>query len=858
MYYCILLDKAIFHFDNTLFMKKYILLSFLVLTFSLSRAQTITMDSFAGSYCVGQSFYVYIQTTGTFPNGNYFIAEISDNFGNFYGIYLTGTIYGSPDSILVTIPTQYGLSGGGYRIRVRNDGGGGTFYSNTNGYDLTIYTLPPAATLAVSGNGCAGVDSLTALGATGGTLFGWSLNGNSVSSTADSSYIPQAPGSYTVSYVSSVATGSCVSPASNAVTINPTATAVTIAISGSVCYGLANTYTANSTNGGSNPTYQWYEGTTAVGSDTAAYTNSNAHSTDSIRVVMTSNAVCASGTQTSATVPAAVYVVPSAPLLSASGHGCLGTDSLAIAATVPVGVTWYYGGVAIDSSLEAYTVAGGNGHGNAADQFIYPYDAFVDGTGNIYVSDLATQRVKKFPAGSTSLTNGVTVAQNGIGVPLSVWVDGSGNLYVGDPGLGFVLKYPAGSDSTTAGIIVAGDPWAGTYNGPNQLNAPVSIYIDGTGNLYVGDDGNDRVQKFPPGSDSLTNAVTVAKNGIGSVNAIYLDHSGNVYVADYTNNCVWKFPAGADSTTAGTIVAHHMLNYPSSVYVDGSGNVYVADQRNNRIQMFPAGSDSSTVGVTVAGGLTGGSGINQLSNPSSVYIYGGDLYITDANNARVQKWVPGAPVTTYLPSAAGSYTATYLSVNGCPSPLSDTVLISAPPVVSLSWNLLVLADFLQVEFGQGQGITWCWDNNPIIPMAGGFPFGGTYSGIGISNDTLKYSNADSSHFEEMVSYTYTDSIGCSAVAIDSFPAEECLLGIKPIPGEATISLYPNPNNGSFVLQSSDAVGQEYIITDMLGRVVDEATITSGDQNINLGNISAGSYMLSIKGNNSKAVRFSVE
>ena len=837
-------------------MKRFILLTILALTFSLSRAQTITMDSFAGNYCVGQSFYVYIQTTGTFPNGNYFIAEISDNFGNFYGIYITGTIYGSPDSILVTIPTQYGLTGGGYRIRVRNDGGGGTFYSNNNGSDITIYTLPPAATLTVSGNSCAGVDSLTALGATGATLFGWSLNGSTVSSGTDSSYTPQTPGSYTVTYVSSAATGSCVSPASNAVTVNASTTAVTISTNGSVCYGLANTYTANATNGGSNPSYQWFEGTTAVGSDTAVYINSNAHSTDSIRVVMTSNATCAAGRQTSFTIPAAVYAVPAVPVLSASGHGCLGTDSLAIAATVPVGVTWYYGGAAIDSSLEAYTVAGGNGRGNAPNQFALPYDAFVDGSGNIYVSDLITEKVKKFPANSTSHTSGVTIAQNGIGVPLSIWVDGSGNLYVGDPGIGLVKKYPAGSDSATAGIIVAGDPWANTYNGANQLNAPVSIYIDGTGDLYVGDDGNDRVQKFPPGSDSTTNAVTVAKNGIGSINAIFLDHSGNVYLADYHNNCVWKFPAGSDSTTAGTIVAHHLLNYPTGLYVDASGNVYVADQNNNRIQMFPAGSDSSTVGVTVAGGLTGGNGINQLSYPTSIYIHGGDLYITDAGNARVQKWVPGAPYTSYVPSASGSYTASYLTVNGCPSPLSNSVVINTPPVVTMDLNLLVTETYLQVQ--SGQTITWCWNYTPIIPLAYCYPFGGNYSGIDISNDTLRHSNTDSSYFEEIISYTYTDTNGCSTVAIDSFVARECPSGINTIPGEATISLYPNPNNGSFVLQSSDAVGKEYIITDMLGRVVVESTITSGDQNITLQNISAGSYMLSIKGNNSKAVRFSVE
>ena len=92
--------------------------------------------------------------------------------------------------------------------------------------------------------------------------------------------------------------------------------------------------------------------------------------------------------------------------------------------------------------------------------------------------------------------------------------------------------------------------------------------MDATGNLYVADLGNNRVQKFPPGSTSATNGVTVAGgNGSGSA-------------------------------------ANREPDYPYGVSLDASGNLYVADAGNYHVQKFPPGSTSATNGVT-APGVTG-------------------------------------------------------------------------------------------------------------------------------------------------------------------------------------------------------------------------------------------------------------
>ena len=79
---------------------------------------------------------------------------------------------------------------------------------------------------------------------------------------------------------------------------------------------------------------------------------------------------------------------------------------------------------------------------------------------------------------------------------------------------------------------------------------PVAVYVDGSGNVYVADYDNNRIQKWTPGA---TNGITVAGgNGAGS---------------------------GADQ-----------LNLPNSVYVDGSGNVYVTDEQNHRVQKWAPGA----------------------------------------------------------------------------------------------------------------------------------------------------------------------------------------------------------------------------------------------------------------------------
>jgi len=80
-------------------------------------------------------------------------------------------------------------------------------------------------------------------------------------------------------------------------------------------------------------------------------------------------------------------------------------------------------------------------------------------------------------------------------------------------------------------------------------------------------------------------------------------------------------------------------------------------------------------------------------------------------------------------------------------------------------------------------------------------------------------------------------------------------GINRINPSDIIHLYPNPNKGTFTLQTSNSINSKYTITDMLGHVITEQTITTDRQAINMTGLGAGVYVLTVKG--MQPLRFTV-
>ena len=175
---------------------------------------------------------------------------------------------------------------------------------------------------------------------------------------------------------------------------------------------------------------------------------------------------------------------------------------------------------------------------------------------------------------------------------MGVYVDATENIYVADGGNNRVQKWVSGASQ---GITVAGGNGAGS--GANQFDGCSGVYVDTYSNIYVTDNGNNRIQKWIVGA--LQGITVIGGNGRGAGDSqlnypfggVHIDGSGNVYVADTDNHRIQKWASGATQgiTIAGgngSSSANNQLSFPVGIYVSASGNIYVTDNGNNRIQKF--------------------------------------------------------------------------------------------------------------------------------------------------------------------------------------------------------------------------------------------------------------------------------
>jgi gliding motility-associated-like protein len=399
-----------------------------------------------------------------------------------------------------------------------------------------------------------------------------------------------------------------------------------------------------------------------------------------------------------------------------TNHFCNGEDTLTVSSSDTLSqIQWFSGttfdtvvnAVVIPSVLDVRVVAGGNGTGNALNQFNNPYSIFLDKAGNVFVADQNNNRILKFLPGSNSSTNGIVVAggtsgANGgsgpaqLNTPMSVFVDDAGYIYVADFANGRIQKFPPNSGYSTPGVTVA------KYG----MDGPSYVSMDASGNLFVADEAEQDILKYPPNSTPLSVPDTLG-TGLGYVISLFVNINGDLYAALADYYCVIKYPAGSSSAVLvaggnGFGNGPNQLSAPTSCYVDAAGYLYVMDGVTCRVLKFPPNSDKNSVGTTVAGGNgnRAGSFLNSLNDPTSVFLDSeGNIYVSDDGNNRIVEYYKDGPTTTFIdsvytiadpgPPQPGTYYAVVTNNNGCTDTTNViTILPTHLPSISINSNAI--------------------------------------------------------------------------------------------------------------------------------------------------------------------------
>ncbi len=532
----------------------------------------------------------------------------------------------------------------------------------------------------------------------------------------------------------------------------------------------------------------------------------------------------------------------------------------------------------------------------------------LDGAGNLYIADGNNNVIRKVNTLGiiTTVAGNGTIGYSGdggqataaqISGPNGVSCDVSGNFYIAENGNSTIRKInTAGIITTVAGNGIGGYSGDGGQATAAELYSPNRVIFDGLRNMYICDGSNNRIRKV----NTAGIITTIAGNGMQGFSGdsaqatsaelnnpfgVALDAFGNLYISDGSNNRIRKVNTiGIITTIAGNgtggfsgdngqdIAAE--VSYPGGLTIDNANNLYFADVFNMRIRKITNVDNFCFPAVPTICMVT--------TDAASAYNYN-IVYWDKTPYNNVDSFIVYRSVSSnYMRIGAVSKNAlsefmdTAFSIGGpnggnpqygswqyklairdtcgnigAMSPYHQTMFVQENNA-NFSWNLYT------IESGQTNPVTGYSflrdDNN-----TGSFHVLANLSNVSISTTDPNYGSYPNGNWRiDATGFNCTPTLRLANgnnntqntyVSSHSNTTKQAVMGISQISGlNSQISIYPNPNNGSFVIEPQNTLYNVHCtVYDVNGKMVLSQPI-NGKTTIDASPLNEGVYNISIISN----------
>lgn len=155
------------------------------------------------------------------------------------------------------------------------------------------------------------------------------------------------------------------------------------------------------------------------------------------------------------------------------------------------------------------------------------------------------------------------------------------NIFVADTGNDRIHKFRS---STSPITLWPCQMWGGgPGSAQGQFKQPAALTIDqSTGDVYVSDRGNNRIQKFDEDGHFIHSRNNLWASGMA------VDSEGYLYISLIRSNKVYKLTPELQTNLewGSTGNADGQFHYPRGIAVDHKNYIYVIDSGNFRVQKF--------------------------------------------------------------------------------------------------------------------------------------------------------------------------------------------------------------------------------------------------------------------------------